>query len=132
MTFYENFIRLCNAHGKTPSAAAIEAGIAKSAVNRWKNGGGITDPAAVKLADYFGVSLSELKGDMSYVGMVQKIAEETGSPAAAILDNDPENKKTAGQMADGLRGTGYELLTPENKEVIDALIEKLLKLQSHE
>lgn len=45
---------------------------------------------------------------------------------------DDQQKKPTGSEASGLRGIGYDLLTPENKEVIDALIEKLLKSQSVE
>ena len=41
-----------------------------------------------------------------------------------------ETKKPTGQKADGLRGLGYDELTPENKAVIDALIDTLLKSQS--
>lgn len=39
-------------------------------------------------------------------------------------------KKPADQKADGLRGLGYDELTPANKAVIDALIDTLLKSQS--
>ena len=43
-----------------------------------------------------------------------------------------EIKKPTDQKADGLRNTNYEKLNPENRGVIDALIEKLLKSQSGE
>ena len=43
-----------------------------------------------------------------------------------------EIKKPTDQKADGLRNTNYEKLSPENRGVIDALIEKLLKSQSGE
>lgn len=132
MSFYENFLRLCNAKGKTPSRVALEAGLTKGAVTRWKNGGGITDPAAIRLADYFGIPVEDLKGELSLDAVLYRTAVENGLTAATDLLEKNEHKKTAGQKADGLRGTGYEQLTPENKEVIDALIEKLLKLQSHE
>ena len=58
--FYENFIRLCNGIGKTPSAVLTEVGYSKSIVCRWKKGGGVTSKIASKLADYFGVSTEEL------------------------------------------------------------------------
>lgn len=60
MDFYENFVRLCNKAGKTPSKVAAEIGISKSIVSRWKNGGGVTDATATKIADYFGVKKSDL------------------------------------------------------------------------
>ena len=58
--FYDNYVRFCNSIKKTPSAVALEIGLSKPTVNRWKNGGGITDATAVKVADYFGVSVEEL------------------------------------------------------------------------
>lgn len=58
---YDNFLKLCNVVGKTPSAAAIDMGLSKTTVNRWKNGGGITDATALKVANYFGITVEELK-----------------------------------------------------------------------
>lgn len=60
MSFYSNFISLCNSHGKTPSRVVLDIGLKKSAVTRWKSGGLPTDATAQKIADYFGVSSSEL------------------------------------------------------------------------
>lgn len=60
MSFYENYIALCNGVGKTPSAVALEIGLSKPTVNRWKNGGGITDATAAKVADYFSVPIGAL------------------------------------------------------------------------
>ena len=38
-------------------------GISKTTVNRWKNGGGVTDANLQTIANYFGVSVDELRGD---------------------------------------------------------------------
>lgn len=64
MTFYEKYLTLCNKSGKTPSAAALELGLSKTSVNRWKNGGGITDATILKVANYFHVTADELVGDV--------------------------------------------------------------------
>jgi transcriptional regulator with XRE-family HTH domain len=109
VNFYDNFVRRCISVGKSPSAVALEIGLAKPTVNRWKNGGGVTDATARKVADYFGISVAELTGG-----------------------DDDKTKKPADQKADGLRGTGYEKLTPENRAMIDALIDSLLRSQSDE
>lgn len=63
MAFYENYLQLCEKAGKTPSGAALEMGLSKPTVNRWKNGGGLTDATALKVAAYFGVTVAELKGE---------------------------------------------------------------------
>ena len=61
--FYDRYLYWCNRIGKTPSAVALEIGLKKSSVTRWKNGGGVTDATAKKVADYFGVSIAEFLGD---------------------------------------------------------------------
>lgn len=63
MAFYENYLKLCEKAGKTPSAAALEMGLSKPTVNRWKKGGGATDATALKVASYFGVTAEELTGE---------------------------------------------------------------------
>lgn len=60
MSFYSNFLSMCNSIGKTPSKVVMEVGLKKSAVTRWKAGGNPTDATAQKIADYFGVPVSEL------------------------------------------------------------------------
>lgn len=57
---YENFVRLCVNSGKTPSKVALEIGISKSIVSRWKSGGGITDTTAAKIANYFNIPVKQL------------------------------------------------------------------------
>lgn len=51
---------MCNEIGKSPSAVAIEIGLSKPSVNRWKKGGSPTDATAAKIASYFGVSVASL------------------------------------------------------------------------
>ena len=116
MNFYENYVAMCNRIGKTPSAAAVEIGLSKPAVNRWKNGGCPTDATARKVAKYFGVPVEQLYSGSEYD--LQLFSDNT--------------KKPTDQVADGLEKTGYELLTPENRKMIDSLIDSLLKSQSGE
>lgn len=60
---YDAFIKLCAQVNKTPSAVAIELGLEKSTVSRWKRGGGANDSTKQKIADYFGVTVSDLLGE---------------------------------------------------------------------
>ena len=53
MSFYEKYLMLCDKNKKTPSGAALEMGLSKTTVNRWKNGGGITDATILKVATFF-------------------------------------------------------------------------------
>lgn len=62
MNFYNRYVEMCNKIGKSPSAVAIEIGLSKPSVYRWKNGGFPTDATALKIASYFGVSVTYLLG----------------------------------------------------------------------
>ena len=63
--FYDRFVALCESKGVKKTRAAIDAGISKSLVTRWKdNGVKIPSPEVLKkLSAYFGVSISELLGE---------------------------------------------------------------------
>lgn len=63
MNFYENYVRLCNSVGKSPSAVAIELKLGKPSVSRWKSGSNPRTATLLKIADYFGVTVEYLKGE---------------------------------------------------------------------
>lgn len=59
---YDNFLNLCNSIGKSPSAVALELGISKSTVSHWKHQRNeMTAATALKIANYFGITVEELK-----------------------------------------------------------------------
>ena len=122
MNFYHTFLRLCNEVGKSPSKVILEIGGTKSAITRWKNGSRPTDATAQKIANYFGVPVEVLKYGLSE----QEVAVIDALEAGVFEDT----KKPADQKADGLRGLGYDDLTPENQAMIAAMIDALLKSQS--
>ena len=107
---YNRIESLCKENGINVTTMCRDAGIPRSNLSDLKHGR--TEALATltldKIAKYFGVSISYLMG-----------LEE-------------QQKKPTDQKADGLRNTNYEKLSPENRGVIDALIEKLLKSQSGE
>ena len=63
--FYDRFVALCADRKVSPSRAAVEAGLSKSIVTRWKKGpeSELSGTAIKKLSDYFGVSKAELLGE---------------------------------------------------------------------
>lgn len=61
--FYYNFVNLCNKRGISPSAAAEEMGYQRSVVTRWSKGTAPRQATIQKVADYFGVSASELTAE---------------------------------------------------------------------
>lgn len=60
MNFYHTFVALCNSKGKAPSRVALDIGISKASVNRWKNGSIPSDATKQKIANYFGVSIASI------------------------------------------------------------------------
>ena len=86
--FYENYVKLCNGKGKSPSGVALEIGLSKTAVNGWKHGrSNPTDATAQKVAEYFGITVEELLGEN----------EQKEKPA---IQEDDRLK----QVADDIRG----------------------------
>ena len=63
--FYDRFAQICKDHGISPSRAAIEAGLSKSTVTKWKTSPDSkpTGAAIKKLTDYFNISVSQLLGE---------------------------------------------------------------------
>jgi transcriptional regulator with XRE-family HTH domain len=80
-----------------------EIGLSNATATSWKKGAIPKSSTLEKISAYFGVSTDYLLG---------------------------KEEKPADQKADGLRGMGYDRLTPENQKMIDDLIEKLLRSQS--
>lgn len=97
-TFYDNYIKLCAVHDKSPTAVSKEIGLSNAAASGWKNG---KKPSAVtkqKLADYFGVTVEELTGEeqKEKPNTLDGIELEKLSPARralleALEDMDDEN-----------------------------------------
>lgn len=56
MDFYPKYVVLCNNRGVSPSKAAVDIGLSKTAAHGWKNGSTPTDATKAKLEEYFGVA----------------------------------------------------------------------------
>ena len=81
----------------------------RTSINKIENGRPVSQKIIVRLAEVLQVSVHYLMGW-----------------------DEEETKKPATENGSGLHGTKYDQLSPENKSVIDSLIEKLLKSQSGE
>ena len=84
MGFYEKYLCLCNSINKSPSAVALELKIGKPSVTRWKNGASPRDATVLKIADYFGVPVTEL---MSEVGEQEKAPATKGEGSKEAASN---------------------------------------------
>ena len=81
--FYDRFAYLCKQKGVSPSRAALDAGISKSLVTKWKtNNVKIPSPEVIsKLCDYFHLSVSELLGE-------ENNKAPTGNSERTVSDDD--------------------------------------------
>lgn len=66
--FWDNYLRLCNKINKAPNVVAAEIGIKSSGtVTGWRKGSLPRQNILIKIADYFGVSVSDLLSGHSVV-----------------------------------------------------------------
>lgn len=94
--FKENFIRLCNRRGEFPSAVCKNIGISPAAFSQWTDESVPRKSTLIKIADYFGVSVSYLLGvvdDPDPIALIDptkkdppllQLAEEAGRQAEAL------------------------------------------------
>ena len=91
--FYDNFVRLCNERGVSPSTVAVRVGVDKSAITRWSKGAEPRYATLMRIADYFSVSMDDLNGDEEIKLQSEKTTnttEEEGLAAALeALRNQP-------------------------------------------
>lgn len=89
--FYDNFVALCAANLKSPSAVGRELGIDKSTVSCWKRRKAKpSDVNAKKIADYFGVSVEDLMGESKGEGIKKDPIPKDGAVSPAkqkLLDS---------------------------------------------
>lgn len=108
MEFYDNFVKMCNKIGKKPSKVAVEIGISKSIVSRWKSGGGVTDATAQKVAEYFDVPISELVGE-------HVEAKKESPPQSGELMYPDWYKKLTLEEVEQVRNYAYFLISERRK-----------------
>lgn len=112
--FYDRFAYLCKQKGVSDSRGAIEAGISKSLVTKWKKHSTEVPSAEVlsKLSKYFNVPISELLDDEP---AIDPASDSGQAPARDILDEvdvafygeyqklDEEQKETVRDMVRVMR-----------------------------
>ena len=107
---YKRIETLCKNKGANVTEMCKVSGASRGSLTDLKMGRttGLSSTTLSKIASYLEVSVDQLLG------------------------NNEETKKPTDQKVDGLRGTGYYDLTPENRAMIDSLIDSLLRSQSAE
>lgn len=114
--FYDNFIRVCALRGLHPSIVAEEVGLTRASVTGWKKGATPKDSTLQKLADYFGVSKSDLTGETHLkvtTGEVCPANDELARLSAALDQlNDEGREKLLDYAADLVASGRYKKARP--------------------
>lgn len=82
--FYSNYVKLCSKINKSPSAVGEELGFTRASVTGWGNGATPRKSSLIKIADYFGVTVTEL---MAGVGEQEKAPATEGEGAKEAASN---------------------------------------------
>lgn len=80
--FYSNYVKLCSKLNKSPSAVGEELGFTRASVTGWGNGATPRKSSLIKIADYFGVTVTEL---MAGVGEQEKTLAAEGEGLSATV-----------------------------------------------
>ena len=90
--FYDKYVQICNRFNVSPSRAALDAGLSKSTVSKWKNTPDAepTGTAIKKLCDYFQISVSELLGEEEQKEKLLVNGDEELTEYLEILKSRPE------------------------------------------
>lgn len=95
--FYSNYVKLCSKLNKSPSAVGEKLGFTRASVTGWGNGATPRKSSLIKIADYFGVTVTEL---------MSGVEEQKEAPGISAEGLDDETKK----IVDFIRSASTEEL----------------------
>lgn len=109
--FYDKYAQICKQRGISMSAAAMEAGLSKSLVTKWKvNKVEVPSPDVLKkLSAYFNMPVSELLGE-----------EEKEKPTIPEDDGLTENQRVLMEFAKSLSEDQAALALRLLKSLVEA------------
>lgn len=104
--FWDNYLRLCNGINKAPNVVAAEIGIKSSGtVTGWRKGSLPRQSVMIKIADYFGVEISDLLAGHSVKAEEPDDATREEALADLYGKNEPEQNSFNDAMKFALFGT---------------------------
>ena len=80
--FKEIFIRLCNERGEHPTVVCQKIGVTSSAFSKWTDESVPRKATLMRIADYFGVSVDYLLGNVQMD--LQHFAEKEKEPTVTV------------------------------------------------
>lgn len=109
--FYDNYLRICEEKGLSPSRVLTELNISRGSLGRWKTGGKPRNEYKKKIADYLGVTVHDL------------MCEQTEK------EMHPDNTPGVLSTKENILLAMYRSLPADQRSVLLAMIEAALKSQ---
>lgn len=122
--FYNYFVELCNRAKISPSKAAQQIGLSKSSVSGWKNGSVPRDSQIMRIADFFGIPVS----DIYSVVNSQRAAIFNRTEFEKYTMNRAEKAPVSDKETEDFTKY-FAMLTPEHKQKIRSAMAELIKEQ---
>lgn len=107
--FYSNYVKLCSKLNKSPSAVGEELGFTRASVTGWGNGATPRKSSLIKIADYFGVTVTEL---------ISGVGEQEKAPATEGEGYDDKITRLYTQLPK---------LSDRQREMILGIVDEMLK-----
>ena len=104
--FFDNLVKLCVENNTTPNAVCIAVGLSEATQTKWRKGAVPRDTTLKRIADYFGVSTTEL-----LTGEKDSIPRPSTPPFISYRHDN----ETAKKMLADMKGLGL-FNTPTQKE----------------
>lgn len=131
--FYNYFVELCNRAKISPSKAAQQIGLSKSSVSGWKNGSVPRDSQIMRIADFFGIPVSDIYSVVNSQRAAIFNRTEFEKYTMNRAEKAPETEKAPAPS----KGTEvfikmYDMLTPERQARLYETLSDLVKEQMQE
>ena len=131
--FYNYFVELCNRAKISPSKAAQQIGLSKSSVSGWKNGPVPRDSQIMRIADFFGIPVSDIYSVVNSQRAAIFNRTEFEKYTMNRAEKAPETEKAPAPS----KGTEvfmkmYDMLTPERQARLYETLSDLVKEQMQE
>ena len=131
--FYNYFVELCNRAKISPSKAAQQIGLSKSSVSGWKNGSVPRDSQIMRIADFFGIPVSDIYSVVNSQRAAIFNRTEFEKYTMNRAEKAPETEKAPAPS----KGTEvfmkmYDILTPERQARLYETLSDLVKEQMQE
>ena len=98
--FKENFVRLCNQHGESPTVVCKKIGITSSAFSKWTDESIPRQATLIRIADYFGTTVAYLTGVVDDPDPIALVDPSKKEPPMLERLNEAMKDMTEEELAD--------------------------------